>query len=282
MDNQNHNLTSDLSFVALLVLAFIGINYFSLDSGNSIQNGIFLSVAAVVLIITYFTTLLIGLAINAALIFLLTAYRVIISANTGISIPANTIFWIVWLPLTTLALSSFVSSSQKLQKRNTELSQQLDKFSTIDSYSSQKNIRAYEMESVIYMKIAARYKMNLWLIVWRLKYLDDFRRIIGKDNMQDAVQLLSKTMQNSLRGEDSLYILDENPTTWGTLVYSTDEGVAIITNRIQENLNHIDFSKFTKVKDIPVLIIPGSKLYEPETDLPLTFLELTKNKIEKD
>lgn len=281
MKKQNYDdVITDLSFIAILTLMFIGIFFLSMDQMNSLTNGIFLCIAIVIFVITYFTTMLAGLTINVALIFLLTAYRVIVSADTGTAIPPITFFWILWTPLMTIAISLFISKSKKIIAENNELYSELENYSVTDPISELKNFRGYEFDAATYMKIASRYKMNLQLILWKLKYEEDFFRIIGVDYKDEVIKRISSAITDCLRTEDSLYAMKNNPMIWGTLAFSTEEGIRIITNRIQEKVNSLDFSDLTySSKSLPLSITYGIGTYSSSSDTPLSLSETAEQRL---
>ncbi len=278
MRGKVRSFTTDFSFVAMVVLGFIAAYFLSADSGNQIQNSLILCLVSAILLITYFTSLVIGLVINAVFIFLLFGYTLISSANTGIPISANTYFWMIWPPLMTLAVGTFTSQTSDFQAENAALHNHLEEVSLIDEATGLRNLRDFENGASIYMNISERYNMPLELIVWRLRYQSDLFRMVGNENKGKVVRMICDCITDTLREEDLLYIVNDSPYEWALLMFTDYHSSASIIERIKENTEQLDFSSFTKLKVIPVDLETSVKVYDQKTTTPLSFLESARPK----
>ncbi|MDD4076154.1 MAG: hypothetical protein PHC80_08665, partial [Eubacteriales bacterium] len=95
MKQRSTALRTDIAFLALLSLIFLGIIFVAIDADNIVRNGVILCGALIVLLLTYYTSQTTGLVLSAILAFLITAYTGFYALSTGTSIPISAFFWIL-------------------------------------------------------------------------------------------------------------------------------------------------------------------------------------------
>lgn len=277
---RKENLSTDLAIVFLLTLIFVALIFFSIYPQDIVTNSIMLGATVAVLIITYFTTLISGLIMDTVLLVLFVLYTAYKSWTVGATPPPNTYFWVFWVPLTTVALSVFAENTNKAQEENAKLSQRLDKLATIDENTKLKNLRAYMNDFGIYTNISKRYNLDLALIVWELGSQEQIRRQLGNKTMRRLVRRISRTIEDSLRGEDAVYLLGDNPYLWGTLVLMNTASAEVVLNRASAAIHYIDITDLTN-QNITILLRAGVLSYEKDEEgvTPLAFLDRVKMQI---
>ncbi|MCG2729635.1 MAG: hypothetical protein L6276_05045, partial [Acetobacterium sp.] len=82
MKNKDQVL-SDLGIVFFLVLSFVTIVFTASDSANYILNLVMLNVTFVVIIITYFSNITLGLVTNGIVIFAYISYTIFLTLGYG-------------------------------------------------------------------------------------------------------------------------------------------------------------------------------------------------------
>lgn len=279
MHNKRNSVTSDLSFLSIIVLCFLGITFLSINSANIVQNSVMLCITSSLLIITYTTTIAVGLIANAAVVFLFLAYNLIQSARLGIPVSSNIYFWIIWMPLLTVAVAIYCHTPQKLLSENNRLHGQLNKLATVDDLTELKNIRGFDNDAQIYMKVSKRYNMKLVLMLWRLRFPRELEMMIGKEAMPQAIQRISDVIRDDLRTEDVVYLLDDKPYLWGTLLFTNPDMISTMVNRVKQKVYDVDLSEFTKIPP-PLDLIVGYVEYNGEDFTPFAFLGRAKEQLE--
>ncbi|WP_317914495.1 hypothetical protein [Carnobacterium maltaromaticum] len=104
---KNNKLLSDLALLGFLLLMFIIVVFTTFDQSSFVQNIIFMNVALLLAIITYFTTITAGLILNLIFIFLQGSYALYQSISTSETFGASLYFWLVMTPLLSVTLYMF-------------------------------------------------------------------------------------------------------------------------------------------------------------------------------
>lgn len=281
MRNNKNALTADIAFLCMLLLTFLCVLFLTGDPQNLQSNSIILAVVLGATILTYFTNLTTGLVINLVLIFIYMTYVIFMAAYYGAAIQSNTYFWVLWTPCMTTASYLFSRRTLLLEEENTKLHRQLTRLSGVDTLTELKNMRSFERDCNVYMKISKRYSMELGLIVWEFRYQKELAQIIGAPRMEELAKLVSTEISASLREEDAVYLLDSAPYSWGTLLFTNAESTHIVIDRVESRIRQIDLQDLSGKHDVYLEMRVGSAIYSDEAlNSPLTFLSLAKQQTE--
>lgn len=275
-------LYMDISYMGLLLLLFICVVFIAGYAQNLTFSILTLCVIFSILIITHFTSVTLGLVINIAVIFVTFSYFLFQVMSAGGSIPSELYFWMIISPILTVLSSSIFRRSKEIEEENNKMSKQLQNYCTVDEETQLKNRQAYEMEMPIYRNIAKRYNIGLMLIVWKFRYAQDLKQIIGKNNLEQTVAQISREMQNVFRKEDAVYILSKDSYEWGALLLTQNGGEEIVKSRMKEKLNQIDFSPIIG-KNAPHLEVQiGMQFKYSEEETPKSMLEKARERLQYD
>lgn len=257
--------------MALLTLIFLGILFIASDTVYLARNFVILIGAFIAFMITYFTTLTMGLVVSAVLVLLIGAYSAYYALKTGGTVPLSTFFWVPWIPLTALAISRFTRQIVTLQRRNDTLSTQLEQLAIIDESTQLKNIRAFENDASVYMKIARRYNMSLVLATWQFRYPHEVSEVFVGEQFVSCVRRISETIGAKLRTEDAVYLVSQDPYQWVILLFANPASYDIVFNRIQRSLLEIDFTDIIPVR-VSLEFDSYYAIYDNSDMTPLSFL----------
>ena len=273
---------TDIAFLLLLGLMFVGIIFIAGDGEHLGINVGILCVATALAIFTYFTSLTAGLVANIILIFGYVSYVIYMSLTRGTAIQGYTYFWVVWTPLFSSCIAVFGQQTNKLHMSLSRLDAQIQELVTIDVNTRLKNLRAFDLEGFIYMRIATRYNMHLTLLIWELRYPRELEHILGKSRMEDLVSRISDTISASLRAEDAVYILDDKPYQWGTLIFTNAVAHEIVMERVRKNIQALEVTDVAKRRRPNIEMRVGIAEYTPDITSSLQLLEKAKKKMEYD
>lgn len=283
MTRNRSGLISDISFLFFLVLIFISIVYIGGDPDHYMQNVIILNVAFLLAIVTYFTTVSAGLVLNLVFIFSYGFFVLYQTVAQGETIGLHTYFWLLMTPLLTVACWLFTSSSRQLQHENDRLQKKTTNMAAIDEITDLRNSISFQKDVDLFTGISTRYQIPLTLLVIKVKYWQEIRRLIPDEQLGDAIYDVSQLSQSSIRTNDALYLLDKEDATWGLLLFTDREGSKIVIERIKlklEELNNSDFSTKYKVK---LGLKMGAIEYHSESvENPLDFIAQAKKQLEYD
>lgn len=277
------SLNSDLGFLAFLVLVFACIVFIAGSPDHYIQNIIILNVAFLLALVTYFTTVTAGLALNLVFIFGYGFFVVYQTVSEGASIGVNTYFWLVVTPLITVVLWIFTAGSRELQAENEQLRKRSANLAAVDENTDLRNSISFQKDAALFAGISVRYHIPLTLLVVKVKYWSEIRRLIPEEQLSEAVYDVSRLSQSSIRTNDALYLLDKEEATWGLLLFTDREGAGIVIERIKLRLQELNDTEFSGKYKVNLGLKIGAVEYEAgKVENPLDFIVQAKKQLEYD
>jgi GGDEF domain-containing protein len=276
-------LVSDIALLSFLVLLFICIVFISGAPDDYIQNIIILNVAFILAIVTYFTTVTAGLVLNLVFIFTYGFYTMYQTISLGETIGLNTYFWLIMTPLLTVVLWIFTLSNRELQAENQRLENKTANMAIIDENTDLRNSISFQKDAALFTGISTRYQIPLTLLVVKVKYWNEIRRIIPEDKLAEAIHDVSQLSQASIRTNDALYLLDKDDATWGLLLFTDSDGAKIVIERIKLKLQELNDTEFVKKYKVSLGLKIGAVEYQASTiENPLDFIVQAKKQLEYD
>ncbi|AIQ26571.1 MULTISPECIES: diguanylate cyclase domain-containing protein [Paenibacillus] len=283
MRRNRSGLVSDIALLSFLVLLFICIVFISGAPDDYIQNIIILNVAFILAIVTYFTTVTAGLVLNLVFIFAYGFYTMYQTISLGETIGLNTYFWLIMTPLLTVVLWIFTLSNRELQAENQRLENKTANMAIIDENTDLRNSISFQKDAALFTGISTRYQIPLTLLVVKVKYWNEIRRIIPEDKLAEAIHDVSQLSQASIRTNDALYLLDKDDATWGLLLFTDNDGAKIVIERIKLKLQELNDTEFVKKYKVSLGLKIGAVEYQSSTiENPLDFIVQAKKQLEYD
>lgn len=277
------SLASDLGFIGFLVLMFICVVFIAGSGSGYVQNIIILNIAFLLALVTYFTTVTAGLTLNLAFIFIYGLFVVYQTVSRGETIGVSTYFWLIMVPLITVMMWIFTSSSRELQAENERLKKATANLATVDENTDLRNSVAFQKDASLFTGISTRYSIPLTLLVVKVKYWSEIRRLIPEEQLSEAIYDVSQLSQSSIRTNDALYLLDKDDATWGLLLFTDHEGAKIVIERIKLKLQQLNENEFSGKYKVNLGLKIGAVQYEAATiENPLDFIVQAKKQLEYD
>ncbi|MBW4085683.1 diguanylate cyclase domain-containing protein [Paenibacillus sp. S150] len=283
MRRNRSSLFSDLAFLTFLVLVFVCIVFIAGSPDHYIQNIIILNIAFLLALVTYFTTVTAGLVLNLAFIFGYGFFVLYQTVSQGMTIGVNTYFWLIMTPLLTVVLWFFTSTTRELQAENERLEKRTAALATVDENTDLRNTLSFQKDSSLFTGISTRYNIPLTLLVVKVKYWNEIRRLIPEEQLSEAIYDVSQLSQSSIRTNDALYLLDKEDATWGLLLFTDREGAKVVIERIKFKLQELNDTEFSAKYKVNLGLKIGAVQYEAETiENPFDFILQAKKQLEYD
>ncbi|AIQ77030.1 MULTISPECIES: diguanylate cyclase domain-containing protein [Paenibacillus] len=280
---RNRSLVSDIALLSFLVLSFLCIVFIAGAPDDYLQNIIILTVAFILAIVTYFTTVTAGLVLNLVFIFAYGFYTMYQTITLGETISLNTYFWLIMTPLLTVVLWVFTLSSRDLQVENEQLRKKTANMAIVDENTNLRNSISFQTDATLFTSISTRYQIPLTLLVVKVKYWKEIRRIIPEDQLAEAIYDVSQLSQASIRTNDALYLLDKDEATWGLLLFTDSDGAKIVIERIKLKLQELNDNNFSRKYKVSLGLKIGAVEYQAGTiENPLDFIVQAKKQLEYD
>lgn len=283
MKRNQSSLLSDGAFLLLFVLCFISIVFTAGDPNRYVQNIIFLNVAFLIAIVTYFTTVTTGLILNIVFIFgygTFTLYQTVVQGGV---IGSQTYFWLIMTPVFTIVTWMLTLANKQLQDENSQLKKKNSSLATMDENTDLKNSRSFQKDATVFMALSTRYHIPLTLLVVRVKFWDELKRMISEDQMTQMIYDVSKLSETSIRMNDSIYMLNTENPTWGLLLFTDRDGANVVIERLKEKVITFNTVEFAGKYKIELNLVTGAVEYQSETiPTPLDFIAQARKQLEYD
>ncbi|ULO07752.1 diguanylate cyclase [Paenibacillus sp. 19GGS1-52] len=283
MRRNRSNLISDVAFLLFLVLIYICIVFIAGTPDSYIQNIIILNVAFLLAIVTYFTTVTAGLVLNLVFIFSYGFFILYQTVSQGATIGVNTYFWLLMTPLLTVVVWIFTLSGRQLQTENERLEKKTANLATVDEHTDLRNSFSFQKDALLFTGISTRYKIPLTLLVVKVKYWNEIRRLIPEEQLSEAIYDVSQINQSSIRTNDALYLLDKEDATWGLLLFTDNDGAKIVIERLKYKLQELNDTEFSRKYKVNLGLKIGAVEYQSDTiENPFDFIVQAKKQLEYD
>ncbi|WP_338554403.1 diguanylate cyclase [Paenibacillus sp. KS-LC4] len=283
MRRNQSSLISDAGFLLLIVVSFISIVFTAGDPDRYMQNIIFLNVAFLIAIITYFTNVTTGLILNILFIFGFGTYTLYGTLVGGDTISSGNYFWLIMTPVFTLVTWMLTLSTRQLQAENEQLNRTNSRLATMDENTNLRNSRSFQNDAAVFMALSTRYQIPLTLLVVNVKYWDELRRMVSEERMTEAIFELSQMSQTSIRTNDSIYMLSKDNPTWGLLLFTDRQGANIVIERLRHKIQEFNSAEFSSKYKVELSLKIGALQYEPEMiPTPLDFIVQARKQLEYD
>lgn len=283
MKRNRNGIWSDVALLAFLLLCTVCLMFGASNPGGYIQNLILLNIAFLLVVITYFTSVTVGLLLNIVFIFSYGSFILYQTVTAAAVVGVQTYFWLVMTPMLTGVIAVFTSSSRGLQEENELLKKQKATLVTLDENTDLKNSLSFQKDLSVFTGISIRYEIPLTLLVLKVKYWNEIRRFVHEDELAETVFDISKIGQSSIRTNDTLYMLDKDNATWGLLLFSDKEGAKVVMERIRQKLYDFNNKEFADKYKVKLILKIGAVQYDHDTiRSPLEFVEQAQKQLEYD
>jgi len=285
MKNRDQIL-SDLGIVFFLVLTFVTITFTAQDTEHYIQNLVMLNITFLVILITYFSNITLGLVTNGIVIFFYISYTIFQVLSNGEPLMASSYFWIVLLPLYTYVVSLMTGRNRALQNRVKELEDENVSLSTVDPDTGLRNFRTLISDAKIFIGMSKRGQIELSMMMIKFRHYKEIKRILGTERLPLFIRQMTEVMHRSLRAEDTLYLIEKDDITFGLFLITNTAGTKIVENRIRNHMKTEEFYTITAPYEVEIDLKIGvfhcDECKEGGTISPLEFIEKARKEMEYD
>ncbi|OAB43363.1 GGDEF domain-containing protein [Paenibacillus glacialis] len=283
MKRNQSNLVSDVAFLLLFVICFICIVFIAGKPDQYIQNIIFLNITFMIAIVTYFTSLTVGLILSIIFIFGSGTFTLYQSVVQGSTVGNDSYFWLILAPTITYVTWLLTRANKQLQDEKDQLQKSNISLATMDENTNLKNSLSFQRDATVFMALSTRYDIPLTLLVINVKYWDEIRRMTSEEDMTAALYDVSMLSQTSIRTNDSLYIFDKENPTWGMMLFTDRQGANIVIERLREKVINLNTGDNADKYKIELSLRVGSVEYHSEAiSTPLDFIIEAKKELEYD
>lgn len=261
------SLSADIAFVIFILSILVSVTYIVYNPEKVDENIIMFSIILAIIILTYFTSLIVGMVTNILCIFIYATYLIVSVVVFGNTVPFSSYFYMVLSPVMTASVAITFLHTNELADENHKLIGKLKEYATIDEKTGIRTKFSYDGELPIYRGFSNRYSVDVCLLIWQYRYPDEIRRLLGDQLLRRVSEKISKTAVHSFRKCDTVYLLSENPYLWGVLLITNSDKVrqAVIDNA-RSHIDQMDISDIVTTKT-PVVDIRFGMAVDTDTSI---------------
>jgi hypothetical protein len=100
--------------------------------------------------------------------------------------------------------------------------------------------------------------------------------------MDELVERISEVISTSLRAEDAVYLLDDKPYKWGTLLFTNTDSHQIVAARVRKNIHALNLKDSEKKFRLNFEMRVGAAEFTQDITSSLQLLEKASKQMEFD
>lgn len=170
-----------------------------------------------------------GIVISGTMILLFTIYKLFMRFAYKIPIEWTAYLWPFIIVISMIGMTMFISYFSQIEGINNILNVRLDQLTVMDPLTGLENHRSMISSLARYMALSERKGTEMGLMLIRLRYAEELKKILTSDQFNQLRHNLAQTIQNVIRMEDRIFSIDDNGSL-GIIYFST--GASFLKGRI--------------------------------------------------
>lgn len=171
-------------------------------------------------------------------------------------VPTNSYFWLLWIPLTCVAVSLYHTYIAGIQKQIVEIEENKANLVAFDETTNQLNEKMFFHDMNSFMAMEKRGYIKITLMMIQLRYHSDLHRILGDEGLKKLYKQIGDSINSATRTEDSSYFLDDGSYLLVT-ISDKNGGSDIVKERLRSAVQQISISSEYQKYDLAVNIRIG-------------------------
>lgn len=245
-------LTQDIGLVLLLACILAS----TLTVGNASAEvyleslvmllGVFAAILFAGFKLTSFAVVVAGFEILAY-----SSYRLFLYFTYYKDIPFICYIWILLPILSVAAMYLFISGSRQTELENDILKEQVEELVMINSLTGLYNLRSLYNDMKRQIAYIERNKMSLSLVIVVLRYEEELKKVLSRNNYQAVIQKLALVISDSVRVEDKTYSID-NKGGFAVMLTCDKKGSEFVIKRILQKV--LEKNTFAGIADSAIKV----------------------------
>ncbi len=239
MNSISKKIDSYMLALILEIFIIVSIILIPQNADNSTLNFFMLGITFLISITSYIGGLVVGLIVTSITIFLYASYIFYNNTILNMNITYISYLWMISMPIICLTSGKLSSNIVLLQENNKDLQEKYKHLVTVDETTGLGNVRHFYNTLDKEMKKSRRHKNKLTLMMIKLPYYKDIKKIIGDSKTETLMKSISDIIIGCTRGEDERYYIDEDML--GIIMPHTDfSGANVVKERIKSKIEELN------------------------------------------
>ena len=261
--NYNYLIQDFAMLLFIITISIVTLITYVSDSQYRLENEIMIITMFLGILLTVFSSYIYGIVIAAAQTVFYTSYKIFQIYSQGINVSLVNYLWIILPIVSVLSIMLYTKTLSKIELENILLKEQVEKAIMIDPLTGLYNINCFYHDLRSTIKYSQRNNIPITVMIAKLRYGEELRKILSKNEYEELLQKMAKIFQDTIRFEDKLFILEEHGKI-GTILTCDSEGANIVAKRIKNSMGQNNSFWGIADRSIIVDIQIGFKEYNSE------------------
>lgn len=261
--NYNYLIQDFGMLLFIITISIVTLITYVSDSQYRLENEIMIITMFLGILLTVFSSYIYGIVIAAAQTVFYTSYKIFQIYSQGINVSLVNYLWIILPIVSVLSIMLYTKTLSKIELENILLKEQVEKAIMIDPLTGLYNINCFYHDLRSTIKYSQRNNLPITVMIAKLRYGEELRKILSKNEYEELLQKMAKIFQDTIRFEDKLFVLEEHGKI-GTILTCDSEGANIVSKRIKNSMGQNNSFWGIADRSIIVDIQIGFKEYNSE------------------
>lgn len=172
-----------------------------------------------------------GTLVSGGMVLVFAVYKLYMHFSHSETIEPGAYFWPVLIITSMAGMHLFIELFSTVEGVNSLLNQRIDELTVMDPVTGLENMRSMINTLKRTMALSQRNDTPVGLMMVRIRYADEIRKVLSKQQFDTLRGILAQTLEDVLRLEDRIFTIDNNGS-FGIIYFSLESGVPFIRNRI--------------------------------------------------
>ena len=273
----------DMFILALFTFIFLVVGLVMLNVDDSIRMSSFImfGIMFFILMVTYLSNIMIGLLISSIVVFIYASYILYNNISYGVLVSPISYIWIISIPVATIITGNINKNINEIQNINIKLTQEYKYLVSIDSETGLRNLKLFYNDVDKEISKVKRYNSVFSLMIIKLPYYYDLKKILGENQTNEAMKVISNSIVSHTRNEDIRYSLERDMI--GIVMPNTgDEGAQVVKDRIKNEIRKLNLKLTNNEKVVNIDIKVAHIEYKASIGDSISFKNLVEDELQYD
>lgn len=258
-----------VGFMIMLFGLFTAAVMLCMDKSDTPTSGvIMLFLLTVSLILSGFGFKTASIILTSIQVVLYIAFKIYGILVNGDAFTITMVGWILIAVICLVGMTIFASGLEKMRINNRVLRRQVDELAILDPLTGLYNLRGLYMDMQTQISYAERNGKAISLMIVKLRYPDEMKALLKKDQFNAVVKSLGKLLCDTVRLEDKVYSIGADGK-FSILLTCDKNGCKLVENRIRNKIDKPEWLEGISNKPI-------------RGEVKIGYIEYSKEKLNRD
>ena len=267
-------MLASMTYIILFITKFVNI-------GSDTTFVIMLDLLYIFVVVSYFSSIIISVISCFVFVFGYGSYILYLAIFAQQTINPISFFWIIAIPVFCIVTSFYRNYLLEVQEKITSLNDSVELLSGFDEDTNLLNERMFYYQLKRYMAMSNRGYINVSVMVVKLKYYNDIKKLVGKQSMSNIMNGIGTIITEVTRLEDIQFVVDENGI-FSLIVICDLDGATIIKNRIKEKVKKMELVGRLKIYNLDLEMKIGIAQCNKDVESEIELKKLADDNMEYD